>query len=224
MVSIIMPVYNERATVVEAINQLVAVDCDKEIIVVDNGSTDGSLELVSSLGYKDLRVFLELKKGKANALRKGIEYSTGEYIIFHDADLEYSVASIPVIVTLLGQYDVVIARRVCPPYEIAVMPFIANKILLSLVRMRYGARLSDIFSGQRGFRRKVLLEMGIDSEYFEVETELTCKMLAGGYSFTECDVIYHPRTVGKKIGFVDFLKILKTFAMPYRHATVMVRS
>jgi len=212
LVSIIIPCLNEKETILKAIEEVKRLPFKKEIVVVDNGSQDGTLTLLKefSMLNPDLKVLCEPRKGKGNALKKGIENSSGDYVVFQDADLEYSPKSIQKIVTLLEDYEAVVTRRICYPYSIKLLPFIANKFILFLFRKKYGKVPNDVFTGQRGFRRSTLLRIPICSEGFEVETELTAKMLALNVKFAECDTLYKPRSK-KIIGFKDFIKILHTF-------------
>lgn len=217
LTSIIIPVFNEAPYIVRTIEQCLSLPLNKEIIIVDNNSNDGGYELVRS--YLDDRnpsgisLYREPKRGKANAITLGLEKSSGDFIVFHDADQEYDHNYIPVMVELLGKHDAVHGCRICKPYAISLGPYMANKYLLWLIRKKYKKNVNDIFTGQRAYRRSFLSGITLLSRGFELETELTIRTLAGDYSFTEIEVTYRPRTKseGKKIGFKDFVTILNLY-------------
>lgn len=215
LTSIIIPAYNEARTIGSVLQRCLSLNISKEIIVVDNNSTDATSDVICSFAskYKEIIPSYEILKGKGNALRRGLKLSSGEYIVFQDADAEYSPEVIPSIVELLKDYDIVYGVRVGRLYCVGVFPYIANRIILRLINDRFGISLPDIFTGQRGYRRSVLDNMKWSSGGFNIETELTMLALKEGYSFYNLDVPYNPRTKedGKKIGFVDFLSILSTF-------------
>jgi len=216
LVSIIIPCLNERNTILKVIDNVQQLPCNKEIIVVDNGSYDGTYQIIQNLAFNNLKILREPRKGKGYALRKGIEHATGEYIIFQDADLEYDSSTIVDIIRLLNDYEAVITKRICYPYSIKILPFIANKIVIYLVKKLFHKSVSDIFTGQRGYRREVIERFNIESKGFEIETELTVKMLLHNIMFTECNVIYTPRSE-KRIGFFDFVVILNKLFTLYFH-------
>jgi len=192
LASIIVPVYNEASFIMQTLFQLSGIGIKKEIIVVDNGSTDRSPQIVEDYmrAYPSERVSLYHApiKGKANAMKKGIEEAKGDYIIFHDADLEYNPSCIPVMAHLLSEYDAVQGCRVCRPYHLGVGPFLANKIIIELINKMFNKQIYDVFTGQRGYRREFFDNWDIRSTGYEIETELTIRTLIGGYKFTEIDV------------------------------------
>jgi glycosyltransferase involved in cell wall biosynthesis len=217
LTSIIIPVFNEAPYIVRTIKQCLSLPLNKEIIVVDNNSSDGSYELAQSYldhrGPDGVSLYREPRRGKANAITLGIQMSRGRFIVFHDADQEYDHSYIPPMVALLAKHDAVHGCRICNPYAISLGPYMANKYLLWLIRKKYKKNVNDIFTGQRAYRRSFLRGMTFLSRGFELETELTIRTLAGDYSFAEIQVTYSPRTKseGKKIGFKDFVTILNLF-------------
>ncbi|MEM7828456.1 MAG: glycosyltransferase family 2 protein [Candidatus Aenigmatarchaeota archaeon] len=210
-----MPAFNEEQTIGVVLKRCLSLNIEKEIIAVDNGSTDATSDIVLNFAdrHKEIIYLFESFKGKGNAIRRGLKYARGNYIVFQDADAEYSPEVIPSIVELLKDYDIVYGVRVGRLYCVGIFPYIANRIILRLINARFGSSLPDIFTGQRGYRRSVLDNMKWSSGGFNIETELTMLALKEGYSFYNLDVPYNPRTKedGKKIGFVDFLSILSTF-------------
>lgn len=215
LTSIIIPMFNESSWILRTLTLCCDLQIKKEIIVVDNNSSDGSHSLVEDFIkqrnlQREVILLSEEKKGKANAVRKGLSVAKGEYIVFHDADLEYDPRFIPQLVNELRDSDVVIGCRNCRPYSISIPAFIANKFLLKMLQRKYSVNICDIFTAQRGFKRSVIVGLPITSEHFEMETELTIRILEEEYKFKEIDVSYSPRSRddGKKIGLRDFVLIL----------------
>jgi glycosyltransferase involved in cell wall biosynthesis len=216
LTSIIIPVYNEADYIISVLDRCCALPIDKEIIVVDNNSTDNSYSLISDyakLSPCKLIVLKCTRQGKANAIRHGLLHARGDNIVFQDADGEYDPKYIFPIVEELQHYSVVHGCRICRPYAIGIGPFLANKILLSLIQNKFNISVNDIFTGQRGYRRNVLEQFEISSKGFELETELTMFTIYIGFMFKEIDVPYVPRnkTEGKKISMRDFLAILFSY-------------
>lgn len=218
LTSIIIPMFNESSWITKTLIRCCEIDLRKEIIVVDNNSSDNSYDLVRDFIYKqnltrEIILLTEKKQGKANAVKKGLSVARGDYVVFHDADLEYDPKFIPQIVRALEEHDFVIGCRVCRPYGIGIGPFIANKILLRLVQKKYSVSISDIFTAQRGFRKGVIDSLPLVSGNFEMETELTIRALNQGFSFKEIDVTYAPRSrgEGKKINVSDFFSIIFSY-------------
>lgn len=218
LTSIIIPMFNESSWIIRTLTLCCDLQIKKEIIVVDNNSFDGSYSLVKDfIGrrklHKEVILLSEEKKGKANAVRKGLSVAKGDYIIFHDADLEYDPRFIPQLVYELRDCDVVIGCRNCRPYSISIPAFIANKVLLKMIQRKYSVNISDIFAAQRGFQRSTIFRLPITSERFEMEAELTIRALEEGLKFKEIDVSYSPRSrnEGKKIGLRDFFLILMKY-------------
>jgi len=218
LTSIIIPMFNESSWILRTLTICCDLQIEKEIIVVDNNSSDGSHSLVEDFIkqqklHEEVILLREEKKGKANAVRKGLSVAKGEYIVFHDADLEYDPRFIPQLVHELRDCDVVIGCRNCRPYSISIPAFIANRVLLKMIQKKYSVNISDIFAAQRGFQRSTIFRLPITSERFEMETELTIRALEEGVKFKEIDVSYMPRSrnEGKKIGLRDFFLILMKY-------------
>ncbi len=211
MVSIIVPVYNEERTIYKVIKGLKSLSIQKEIIVVNDGSTDSTASILDS--YKGIKVIhMDENKGKASAIKKGLQYASGKYVVFQDADLEYPVENIYVLYKSIEstQADMVVGVRTISwdkLTDISLGSFIANKFIRKLT----GGY--DIFSGQRIIKTSVLNEICIESSGFEIETEIFLKLVAHKYRINWVPVRYIPRTraEGKKIGLKDFLAILYTY-------------
>lgn len=215
-VSVIVPVYNERDTVAEILHRVAATGIPHEIIVVDDGSTDGSREILRQLeaegSISNLRVFYHPKNlGKGAAVRTGLQHVTGDVIIIQDADLEYDPEHYPLLLEPIrkGLADVVYGSRFlgAPRRPILFWNMVANKILTLITNLLFNTILSDMETGYKVFRREVIQDMPLRARGFEFEPEFTAKVLKRGYRIFEVPIAFNPRTYqeGKKIRARDGL-------------------
>ena len=229
--SIVIPVYNERATLREIIQRVVAVDLDKELIVVDDASTDGSRDLLIALreqglpgwlanpgarkGANEVRVILQPKNmGKGAALRAGFAATTGDIVVIQDADLEYDPRDIPGLIQPIvdGAADVVFGSRFSGASH-RVLYFwhmVVNRGLTLLSNMFNDLNLTDIEICYKAFRSEVIKAISIEEDRFGVEPELTAKVAKMRLRVYEVPVRYAGRTYeeGKKIGWKDGVRAL----------------
>jgi len=218
LVSVVIPAYNERKTVVEVVKKVKAVrlgGLKREIIVVDDGSTDGTREVLRKLrGVKV--VYHDRNLGKGAALRSGFAHVKGDYIIVQDADLEYDPSEYPKLLeTLLdGSADVVYGSRFLggPHRVLLFWNYVGNVFLNFVSNMLADVNLTDMETGHKAFRRKVLKEVRLKSNGFEVEPEFTMKVARKGYRIYEVPISYRGRTraEGKKITLKDGVLALFT--------------
>jgi glycosyltransferase involved in cell wall biosynthesis len=221
--SVVIPVFNERATIEEIITRVHAVSIEKEIVIVDDGSTDGTRELLGELARgaagpsaketSPLRVFLqERNRGKGAALRRGFSEARGEIVIVQDADLEYDPEEFHRLVEPIerGVADVVYGSRFLggPHRVLFFWHYVANKLLTALSDMVTNLNLSDVWTCYKAFRREVLESLDLHEDRFGFEQEVTVKIAKGGWRVYEVPISYFGRTYaeGKKITWKDGLR------------------
>jgi glycosyltransferase involved in cell wall biosynthesis len=213
--SIIIPVYNEEQTISAVVERVRAVDIgdiDKEIIIANDGSSDGTRLSIDSSGWiSDPRIKVydnPINVGKGGAVRIGLKYATGDVILIQDADLEldpgeYGGLLAPI---LDGRTKVVYGSRFLQPTSrIALRTRIANRSLTMLTNLLFGGRLTDMETAYKVFRRDVVAGIRLRCVGFDFEPELTAKLLLAGHAILEVPVGYNPRRAdeGKKIRWTD---------------------
>lgn len=210
--SIIVPVYNEAGTiltVVEKIRSVVLQDrLEKEIIVVDDGSTDGTAEKLRSLESRpEIFIFTQTpNQGKTAAVKLGITKAAGDFILIQDADLEYDPAFYPLLLEPLikGWADVVYGSRFKGSIRgMTLINRLANKISNATINGLFHARLTDLHTCFKVFKSSLLKEIEIASKDFTFDTEITAKLLARGHAIYELPIDYtaRKRSEGKKISW-----------------------
>ena len=215
--SVVIPVYNERATVVELLARVEAVDLGfaKEIIIVDDASTDGTREVLQGLARPGLRVLLqERNQGKGAALRRGFAAADGDIVLVQDADLEYDPAEYPQLIApiLAGRADVVYGSRFLggPHRVLLYWHSLGNRVLTTLTNMVSNLNLTDMETCYKVFRRETLQRLRLRSDRFGFEPEVTIKLAKLRARIYEVPISYAGRdySEGKKIGFKDGLAAL----------------
>jgi len=221
--SVLIPVYNEEDTLEQAVGRVCAVPLAKEIIVVDDGSTDRSRQILSRLQVENaadplnkLKVFFhEQNQGKGAAIKTALSHVTGDVIIVQDADLEYDPKDYPVLLDpiLAGNADVVYGTRFYGGGAHRVLFFwhyVGNQLLTFLSNMLTNLNLSDMEVGYKVFRTDVVKDIHLKSKGFGFEPEITVKLAKKHCRFYEVPISYHGRTYaeGKKITWKDGLAAL----------------
>jgi glycosyltransferase involved in cell wall biosynthesis len=215
--SIIIPVYNEKNTILEVIKAVKAVTLEhnltKEIILVDDGSTDGTRDLLKNIDDSTIKIFLKDKnEGKGSALTKGFQEATGDVVLIQDADLEYSPEEYPKLLKPIieGHADVVFGSRFMGSEAKRVLFFwhyLGNRALTTFSNMLANLNLTDMETCYKVFRKEVVdsFKDKLSSKRFGIEPELTARVAHGKWRIYEIGIAYNGRTYeeGKKINWRD---------------------
>lgn len=207
--SIIMPVYNEKDTILEILHQVQAVDLPKEIIVVDDGSTDGTREVLRGEDNEEtVVVYHDKNQGKGAAIRTALKKVTGEVVIFQDADLEYDPGDYGKLLQpiLEGKSKVVYGVRTLRGQD-ALRQW-GNRFLTWVTNLLYGVRLQDMETCYKMVSREVIDQFTVKANRFDIEPEITAKILKRGYRIYEVPISYTPRRERKLSPWKDGLPAL----------------
>jgi glycosyltransferase involved in cell wall biosynthesis len=221
--SVIIPVYNEAESIQAILKRVQNTGLASEIIVVDDGSADGTREALARLDGKDkVRVILhERNQGKGAAVRTGLSAASGEIMLIQDADLEYDPRDYPTLLKPLeeGIADVVYGSRFLggPRRVVMFWHMVANRLLTFMTNILYDTILSDMETGYKVFRRKVIEGMPLRAKRFDFEPEFTAKVLKRHYRIYEVPISFNPRdySQGKKIKLKDAFEAVWTL-LKYR--------
>jgi glycosyltransferase involved in cell wall biosynthesis len=218
--SVVVPVFNERNTLVEIVRRMRAVELpdgiEREIIVVDDGSNDGTRDVLNQLGDSTVRVVLhEANLGKGAALRTGFAHATGDYVLVQDADLEYDPEDWPKLLNpvLRGRARVVYGSRFTGERRnMLLMHWIGNRFLSMTTNVLYNTTLSDMETCYKLVERELLGQMKLNAIRFDIEPEITAKVLKRGIRIYEVPISYSGREFdeGKKITWRDGFSALWT--------------
>jgi glycosyltransferase involved in cell wall biosynthesis len=209
--TVIIPVYNEKQTIHEILRRVQQVNLAQEILIVDDGSNDGTREILHELdGKENIRVILhELNLGKGAAVSTGIQNANGDLLLIQDADLEYDPRDYPALLKPLqeGLADVVYGSRFLggPRRPTMFWHMVANKLLTLITNILYDNILTDMETGYKVFRREVMQGINIHARGFEFEPEFTAKVLKRKVRIFEVPITFNPRdySEGKKIKLKD---------------------
>ena len=209
--SVVMPCYNEAATIDAIVARVLASPCTAELIIVDDGSTDCTLALACKVSDPRVRVMAQQpNQGKGAALRRGFAEATAPYVIVQDADLEYDPADFELMIEPLvaGNADVVYGTRFGGGRPHRVLYYwhsVGNNVLTTVSNMFTNLNLSDMETCYKAFRREVIQSFVIEEDRFGCEPEITAKVSEGGWRVYEVGISYAGRTYaeGKKIGWKD---------------------
>src|SRR5688572_25039280 len=210
LLSVVMPCYNERPTIEEMIRRVLAVPLRIELIVVDDGSKDGTREILARLAEElEFKLFFQTQNGgKGAALRRGFQEVTGDIVVIQDADLEYSPEEFPQLIELIceGRADVVYGSRFLGRHRVFMFThYVGNRFLTLVTNILYNTMLSDMETCYKVMRTEVLRSMTLEANGFGIEPELTAKIFKRNYRVYEVPITYDGRGYeeGKKIGWRD---------------------
>lgn len=212
--SVVMPVYNESPTLKEIIERVMKVKMEKELIIVDDGSTDGSREILSKINDGHIQIYLHDKnRGKGAALNTAFKHVTGDIVVVQDADLEYYPEEYEKLIEPImeGKADVVYGSRFWGKQRVFMFThLIGNKLINLLVNVLYNMTFTDIETGFKAFRTDVLKKINFHAQGFDIEVEMTAKFCKNRLKIYEVPVSYAGRTYeeGKKIRWWDGLVAL----------------
>lgn len=213
-ISIIMPVYNERNTIEEIIQKVQSVKIEKELIIVDDGSTDGTREFLEGLKVENIRIlFHERNTGKGSAIRTAQSYVNGDIVIIQDADLEYYPDEYPQLVKPIveGKADAVFGSRFLGTHRVFYFwHYMGNLFLNFVTNLLYNSTLTDMETGFKAIKSEIFKKIQIDSNRFDFEPEITAKILRLKCRLYETPISYAGRGYeeGKKITWKDGISAL----------------
>ena len=217
-VSFLVPAYNEAATIVEVLDRVSRLDLEKQIVVVDDGSTDGTGDRVEDWRRERDGVVLvrQENRGKGAAVRAAIPHADGDICVIQDADLEYDPADVPALIgpILRGSADVVFGSRLSGGKPQRVYMFwhlVGNRFLSMLTNVLFNTTLSDMETGYKAFRTEILRSLDLRQDDFGIEPEITAKICKRKLRVYELPIAYYGRTYaeGKKITWRDGLKAIR---------------
>jgi len=215
LVSVIIPTYNEKNTIEEIIEKVYSIDIPKEIIVVDDGSADGTKEILKTIDREGIRVFFhDINRGKGACIKTAIKHVKGDIVIIQDADLEYDPSEYPNLLNsiLEGKADAVYGSRFLggPHRVLFFWHYVGNKILTTISNILTDLNLTDMETGYKVFKTEVIKSLNLKSERFGFEPEVTAKLAKGKYRIYEVPISYWGRDYleGKKITWKDGIAAL----------------
>ena len=222
--SIIIPVYNEEKTILDILNKIsnVKLGVDKEVIIIDDGSIDNSKKIIEDYLRNikksknlEFKFFSKVNGGKGSAIKKGIKLCSGDIITIQDADLEYDPEDFKKLISpiIAGKEKVVYGSRFLKEHEpMYKIYFLGNKFLTFLTQILYGTKITDMETCYKVFRKEAIKDMEIRANSFDMEPEITAKILKSGIKIKEMGISYNPRSIkeGKKINWKDGLQAIWT--------------
>ncbi len=215
-VSFIVPAYNEEATIGDVLERVYALELDKQVIVVDDGSTDETPRVLEEWAHRDgVQIVRQKNRGKGAAIRAAIPLLDGDIAVIQDADMEYDPAEVPELIEPIrrGAADVVFGSRLSggrPQRAYLFWHLLGNRFLSLLTSVLYNTTLSDMETGYKAFRTDVLRSLDLREDDFAIEPEITAKVCKRGLRVYELPISYYGRTYaeGKKITWRDGFKAI----------------
>jgi dolichol-phosphate mannosyltransferase len=226
LLSIVVPVCNEVKTIRQILMKIESVNIDKEIIVVDNYSSDGTRELLQDIlkkgeGNNIKVIYHSYNKGKGSSVREAIKEANSEFVVIQDADLEYEPQEyLKLLQPLLeGRADIVLGARFTAGHSGLAIHRLGNKFLTGLLNFLFGSRINDYATCYKMARRSTFLSLGLKATSFNIEAEIVCRALKKRLRLAEVPIAYYPRSYaeGKKIRWFDGIQAIISI-LKYRFA------
>ena len=214
--SVIIPVYNECATIIQLLDRVSAIAIEKEVIVVDDYSTDGTRAILEEHRDETFTLLLhDYNQGKGAALRTGFQQATGEFVIIQDADLEYDPSDFSKLLAIVDSKNAAAvygSRLATSQPTMTLRHFVGNRLLTGLTNLLYGSQLTDMETCYKLLDRQLVQNLNLVSDSFNVEPEITAKLLKQGVTIHEVPISYNGRSFaeGKKISWKDFISAVWT--------------
>ncbi|MFA4842487.1 MAG: glycosyltransferase family 2 protein [Candidatus Omnitrophota bacterium] len=210
LLSVIIPAYNEAGTIQKLLEKINGVNIDKEIIVIDNGSQDGTDKILRGIKYADLKVIHHVtNRGKGGAVLTGLSAASGEFVIIQDADLEYDPSDYPRLIDAIKNSNagLVLGSRFYRGYRGLLLHRIGNKFITRLLNLLFKTKLNDYATCYKLASRATYRGLNLKGTGFNIEVEIICNCIKQGLAIAEVPVSYFPRTYrqGKKIRWLDGL-------------------
>lgn len=215
LLSVIVPVYNEAKTIRQILEKINSINIDKEIIVVDDGSCDGTENILRDIRYDNLRIIHHSSnRGKGAAFLTGLSLAKGELVIIQDADLEYDPSDYLKLMEAMRECsaDIVLGVRFKEGYRGLFMHRLGNRLLTGLLNLLFNLKLNDCFTCYKLSRTDKVNTLNLNEESFTIDIEIVAKAAKKGWRIGQVPVSYYPRsyTEGKKIRFIDGIRGIKT--------------
>ena len=213
--SVIIPVYNEAKTVRQILEKINSVDIDKEIIVVDDGSSDGTEKILRDIKYNNLKIIHHSSnRGKGAAFLTGLFHAQGDFVIIQDADLEYEPNDYLKLMEVIKENnaDIVLGARFKKGYHGLFIHRFGNRLLTGLLNLLFDLKLNDCFTCYKLFRRDTINLLNLKEQSFTIETEIVAKAAKKGLRIIEVPISYYPRpySEGKKIRCKDGIRAIRS--------------
>lgn len=214
LLSVVIPVYNEKETIEKILDKIRVVPVDKEIVIVDNCSTDGTQDILKKIQTKGAIkiIYHSQNLGKGTSVRNGIKASSGEYVIIQDADLEYEPNDYPRLLEPLiqGEADMVLGVRFSKGHRGLFMHRLGNRFLTAFINCLFKADLNDYATCYKLTKKSTFESLGLGSRSFDIEVEIVCKALKKKLRIAQVPISYYARPYkeGKKIRWFDGLQAI----------------
>lgn len=213
LLSVIIPVYNEADTIKQILEKINAVNIDKEMVVVDDGSTDATGKILRNIRHPNLKIIHHSSnRGKGAAFLTGLANATGDYIIVQDADLEYEPNDYLKLFSAIKETnaDLVSGARFTEGYYGLLIPRLGNRFVTIFLNLLFNVKMNDAFSCYKLFRREMVSNLNLRSQGFDIDVEILTKVIKKGLRILEIPISYLPRNYseGKKIRIKDGVRSL----------------